>query len=37
MHSLIDALMNLAFALAVYFWLRSHDKRLDKLEGKKNA
>lgn len=37
MHSMIGTLMNLVFTLAVYFWLRSHDKRLDKLEGKKNA
>lgn len=37
MHSMIDALMNLVFTLAVYFWLRSHGKRLDKLEGKKHG
>lgn len=34
MHSLIHSLLDLAFVLAVYFWLREHDKRLDKLEGK---
>lgn len=34
MHSMIDTLMSLVFALAVYFWLDSHYKRLDKLEGK---
>lgn len=34
MHSMIHSLMDLAFALAIYFWLREHDKRLDELEDK---